>query len=90
MLIKTFEKHPLRSKFPPFAGVCEVESGSFYGVGYQDVEHRKPSILNARKLLNWSPLVKLEQSVENTLDFFLNDAINSRQNKNVNFEKMSA
>jgi len=90
MLTQAFERHPLRSKFPPFAGVCEVESGSFYGVGYQDVEHRKPSILNARKLLNWSPLVKLEQAVENTLDFFLNDAINSRQNKNVNFEKMSA
>ena len=87
MLVKAFEKHPLRSQFPPFAGVCEVESGSFYGAGYQDVEHRKPSILNAWRLLNWSPSVELEQAVEDTLDFFLHDAINSGHNKSLSLKK---
>ena len=87
MLVQSFEKHPLRSKFPPFAGLCEVENASFYGDGYQDIEHRKPSILNAWRLLNWSPSVELEQAVEHTLDFFLRDAITSDHKKRLNLEK---
>jgi UDP-4-amino-4-deoxy-L-arabinose formyltransferase / UDP-glucuronic acid dehydrogenase (UDP-4-keto-hexauronic acid decarboxylating) len=77
MLVAKFEKHPLRSKFPPFAGFRETESRSYYGKGYQDVEHRKPSIRNAQRLLNWTPAVALEQSVEKTLDFFLSEAVKS-------------
>jgi UDP-4-amino-4-deoxy-L-arabinose formyltransferase/UDP-glucuronic acid dehydrogenase (UDP-4-keto-hexauronic acid decarboxylating) len=75
MLLAKFEQHPLRYVFPPFAGFREIESGSYYGTGYQDVEHRRPSIKNARKLLNWTPTVGLEQSVEQTLDFFLREAV---------------
>ncbi len=77
MLVKKFDKHPLRSKFPPFAGTIVVESGAFYGKGYQDVQHRKPSIKNANKMLDWQPEIKLEQSIETTLDFFLEEAISS-------------
>ncbi|GBE15225.1 bifunctional polymyxin resistance protein ArnA [bacterium BMS3Abin14] len=71
MLVEAFEKHPMRSHFPPFAGYQELESRAFYGPGYQDVEHRKPSIRNAKRLLDWSPTVGIRQSVEETLDFFL-------------------
>ncbi|MGA1863980.1 MAG: bifunctional UDP-4-amino-4-deoxy-L-arabinose formyltransferase/UDP-glucuronic acid oxidase ArnA [bacterium] len=78
MLVARFEKHPLRSKFPRFAGFHEVESRSYYGSGYQDMQHRRPSIRNAGKLLNWTPTMGLEQSVERTLDFFLREAIVSR------------
>ncbi len=75
MLVAIFERHPLRSKFPPFAGYRTVESGSYYGAGYQDVFHRRPSIRNARKLLRWSPSVGLEQSVEQTLNYYLRQAL---------------
>lgn len=75
VLLAKFETHPLRSMFPPFAGLREVESGSYYGVGYQDVEHRRPSIRNARRLLDWTPTVGLEQSIEQTLDYFLREAV---------------
>ena len=51
LLLETFEKSPLRSNFPPFAGFKFIESGSYYGKGYQDVQHRKPSIKNAKKYL---------------------------------------
>jgi UDP-4-amino-4-deoxy-L-arabinose formyltransferase/UDP-glucuronic acid dehydrogenase (UDP-4-keto-hexauronic acid decarboxylating) len=77
MLLEKFDKHPLRSKFPPFAGFRVLESGSYYGAGYQDVQHRKPSIKNARKLLGWNPVIMLDQSVEKTLDFFLREAVES-------------
>ncbi len=75
MLVKKFDEHPMRAKFPPYAGTIVVESGAFYGKGYQDVQHRKPSIKNANKLLAWQPEIKLEQSIETTLNFFLQEAI---------------
>jgi len=75
MLVAMFDQHPFRKRFPPFAGFQEVESGAYYGAGYQDVQHRRPSIRNARRLLGWKPVVGLEQSVERTLDFFLRQAV---------------
>jgi len=77
MLLTKFEQHPLRPKFPPFAGFRVVESSSYYGSGYQDVQYRKPSIRNAKKLLDWTPTVNMEKSVEQTLDFFLQEGIES-------------
>ncbi|NRH24600.1 bifunctional UDP-4-amino-4-deoxy-L-arabinose formyltransferase/UDP-glucuronic acid oxidase ArnA [Pantoea stewartii] len=70
-LLESFERHPLRASFPPFAGFREVESSSYYGKGYQDVEHRKPSIRNAKRLLGWTPEVQMNTTIDNTLDFFL-------------------
>lgn len=78
MLVDKFEHHALRSQFPPFAGFREVESRTYYGAGYQDVQHRKPRIRNARRLLRWTPHIGLEQSVERTLDFFLREALASK------------
>ena len=71
MLLASFEKHPLRHHFPPFAGFREVESSTYYGKGYQDVEHRKPSIRNAQRLISWTPTVEMEKTIDETLDFFL-------------------
>jgi UDP-4-amino-4-deoxy-L-arabinose formyltransferase / UDP-glucuronic acid dehydrogenase (UDP-4-keto-hexauronic acid decarboxylating) len=79
MLLEKFEKHPFRSKFPPFAGCIEKESKAYYGSGYQDVQHRKPSIKNAQKYLNWNPKLTTEESVEETLDFFLKEAVASHE-----------
>jgi len=70
-LLSSFERHPLRDRFPPFAGFREVESSSYYGKGYQDVEHRKPSIKNAKRLIDWTPAVEMDTTIDNTLDFFL-------------------
>ncbi len=77
LLVNKFNQHPLKERFPPFAGLREVESRTYYGEGYQDMAHRKPSIRNARRLLDWEPTVPLEVSVEETLDYFLREAIRS-------------
>lgn len=74
LLVEKFEAHPLRNTFPPFVGFREIESGSYYGKGYQDVTHRRPSIRNAQRLLKWNPEVPLGQTIEETLDFFLQTA----------------
>ena len=74
-LLRQFEAHPLRGHFPPFAGFRDVESQAFYGTGYQDVSHRKPSIDNARRLLDWEPGTELSITIGKTLDFFLHEAL---------------
>ena len=79
MLVGMFDKHPLRHRFPPFAGFREIESTAYYGTGYQDVQHRRPSIRNARRLLHWEPKVDLEASVSATLDFFLREAVDAKE-----------
>jgi UDP-4-amino-4-deoxy-L-arabinose formyltransferase/UDP-glucuronic acid dehydrogenase (UDP-4-keto-hexauronic acid decarboxylating) len=75
LLTNTFEQHPLRDKFPPLAGIRSVESRAFYGSGYEDVQHRRPSIRLAKRLLGWQPQVPIEQSIEETLDYFLRQAL---------------
>ncbi|TWC55689.1 UDP-4-amino-4-deoxy-L-arabinose formyltransferase/UDP-glucuronic acid dehydrogenase (UDP-4-keto-hexauronic acid decarboxylating) [Pseudomonas sp. SJZ080] len=74
-LLRQFDAHPLRHNFPPFAGFRDVESKAFYGAGYQDVSHRKPSIDNAKRLLDWTPTVEMSETIGNTLDFFLREAM---------------
>ena len=75
ILINNFMEHSLRSKFPPFAGFQTVESQTYYGSGYQDVQHRRPSIKTAQRLVNWTPKIQLEESVKHTLDYFLQDTV---------------
>lgn len=79
-LLRQFEAHPLRGNFPPFAGFRAVESQSFYGKGYQDVSHRKPSIDNARRLIDWVPSIELSATIGKTLDFFLREAMTEKAN----------
>ncbi|MFC6377765.1 bifunctional UDP-4-amino-4-deoxy-L-arabinose formyltransferase/UDP-glucuronic acid oxidase ArnA [Tatumella terrea] len=81
MLYRCFERHPLRQHFPPFAGYRDIESSSYYGKGYQDVEHRKPNIRNAQRLLDWTPSIGMEKTIEETLDFFLNTVIPADQTR---------
>nr|SAY42908.1 Bifunctional polymyxin resistance protein ArnA [Serratia marcescens] len=75
MLLESFNHHPLRDRFPPFAGFKDVESSSYYGKGYQDVEHRTPSIKNAHRLLGWQPTIEMKQTVAETLDYFLRTTV---------------
>lgn len=75
MLLSSFEKHELRDHFPPFAGFKDIESSAYYGEGYQDVEYRTPSIKNARRILGWQPEIAMQQTVIETLDFFLRGAV---------------
>ncbi|PTN31612.1 bifunctional UDP-4-amino-4-deoxy-L-arabinose formyltransferase/UDP-glucuronic acid oxidase ArnA [Desulfonatronum sp. SC1] len=78
MLVKAFSAHPLSSRFPPVAGIRDVEARTYYGPGYQDVEHRRPSIAQARSVLGWEPKVDLVQSVRETLEFFLKETVAER------------
>ncbi|MCL2790282.1 MAG: bifunctional UDP-4-amino-4-deoxy-L-arabinose formyltransferase/UDP-glucuronic acid oxidase ArnA [Desulfobulbus sp.] len=77
ILREKFAVHPLRQHFPPDGGIQYIEALAFYGEGYQDVQHRRPSIRQARTILGWEPAVPFEQSVSATLDYFLHDVVGS-------------
>ena len=74
LVVGAFEAHPLRGKFPKFAGYQNINSSEYYGRGYQDVVHRKPSIRKAKQLLEWEPKIGLQQAVSETIDFFIREA----------------
>jgi UDP-4-amino-4-deoxy-L-arabinose formyltransferase/UDP-glucuronic acid dehydrogenase (UDP-4-keto-hexauronic acid decarboxylating) len=74
-LLAQFERHPLRGQFPPFAGFQEMESQTYYGAGYQDVTNRKPSVVNAKRLLDWEATITMPTTIGKTLDFFLQEAV---------------
>lgn len=75
ILREKFSAHSLRSHFPPDGGTQNIEARAFYGSGYQDVQHRRPSIHEAQSILGWEPKVPFEQSANETLDYFLNDVV---------------
>ena len=75
MLVEQFDAHPLRAHFPPFAGFRELEARAYYGEGYEDVQHRRPSVKNARRLLDWTPKMTTQDAVAGTLDFFLRQMV---------------
>ena len=79
MVVKVFDEHPLRDRFPKFAGYQVTKSGDYYGKGYQDVIHRKPSIRKAKELLGWEPKVSMLDSVRTTMDFFIREAAGEAQ-----------
>ncbi len=57
-------------KAPP---IEEVDSRSFYGEGYQDIQTRTPSIERATATLGWRPRVPLREALSRTLDAFLDE-----------------
>ncbi|MAH65164.1 MAG: bifunctional UDP-4-amino-4-deoxy-L-arabinose formyltransferase/UDP-glucuronic acid oxidase ArnA [Phycisphaerae bacterium] len=75
MIVERFDAHPMRHRFPPFAGYRVVESGRYYGKGYQDVQHRRPSIRNAKRILDWTPSISTRESVDRTVDWFIDDHV---------------
>ena len=82
LLRNKFAEHPLRPNFPPDGGVQNIEARAFYGPGYQDVQYRRPSIRQAEKVLGWKPQIPFEQSVSETLDYFLNDVVECKRSAN--------
>ena len=71
LLRKFYAKHAPKGTRVP--GIVGTSSERYYGKGYQDVSRRRPSIDKARKLLGWKPKVGLEDAVERTLVYFLEE-----------------
>lgn len=70
---KIFAEHPRHRNDPHYSEIIEVPSEKYYGIGYQDIYSRKPSIEKARRLLNWEPKFGLEESLKRTIYAFLDE-----------------
>ena len=58
----------------PVPGRCkivDVDSGLFYGKGYDDSDRRIPDIGLAGRLLGWHPKTGIDQTLEKTMEGFL-------------------
>ncbi len=73
MLKKIFREHPNHRTDDTYSEIIEVPAGDYYGKGYQDIYTRKPSIDKAKTLLDWSPVIGLENSLRMTLYSFLEE-----------------
>ena len=56
--------------------VVETSSGEYYGAGYQDVQNRVPKIENTRRILEWSPLVGMEEALRGIFDYYHQELVN--------------
>lgn len=65
------ENYPAYAKKADAVQLITADAQSYYGVGYQDVQLRVPSIKRAEKQLQWHPKVGLEEGLKRTLDFYL-------------------
>ncbi len=49
------------------ARILDTTSSTYYGEGYEDMEHRVPSIEKACSLLGWEPRIGLEETLRKTI-----------------------
>ncbi|SET08379.1 bifunctional UDP-4-amino-4-deoxy-L-arabinose formyltransferase/UDP-glucuronic acid oxidase ArnA [Thorsellia anophelis] len=80
-LVNAYVSHPLSKYLPKPLPIKVVDAMDFYGQGYQDVDFRKPDISQAKNILHWTPEIALEQTLKNTLDHFLRQAVKLNKNQ---------
>ncbi len=71
LLVKIIARYPKYKAQAEATKIIEVSSTNYYGEGYQDVQNRVPSIANAKKYLDWTPTVGMEESLVKALDYHL-------------------
>lgn len=52
--------------------MIDVSSESYYGSGYQDMQHRVPAIANTRSELGWEPRVGMKEALKLIFDAYRN------------------
>jgi len=87
LLIEQYQSHQLKKYYPDPAGIALTECSTFYGNGYQDIQHRVPDIAKASHLLDWKPQVTLQTAISKTLDFFLESELHERKAINRQYKK---
>jgi nucleoside-diphosphate-sugar epimerase len=74
LLVAMVRRHyPLYAAQAMRTRLVTVESGEYYGPGYQDVLTRVPSIRNAARHLGWKPETDLMTALRRTLDHHLSE-----------------
>jgi nucleoside-diphosphate-sugar epimerase len=70
-IIKLIRTYPAYAKMADAVKIVTVNSGDYYGAGYQDIQTRVPSIKNMEQYLGWKPTTDLTAALRKTLDYHL-------------------
>jgi nucleoside-diphosphate-sugar epimerase len=70
-LVALIRTYPQYAKLAENVKLVSVESGDYYGKGYQDIRTRVPSIKNAETYLGWTPKTDFKTALRKTLDYHL-------------------
>lgn len=70
MLLEMAKNYPEYAAGLARVQVIETSSGEYYGSGYQDVQNRVPKIENTRRILEWSPVVGMEEALKGIFDYY--------------------
>ncbi len=73
LLVKLIKAYPEHVEAATKTQLISQDANDYYGAGYQDVSLRVPSIERAKKHLNWTPEINLEDGLRQTLDFYFKE-----------------
>ncbi len=71
MVLNIIKSYPEFAHLAEQTKIIEVSAAEYYGSGYQDVSSRVPKVEQAKKYLDWSPSIKMEDALRKTLDYHL-------------------
>ncbi len=71
LIVNLVRKYPSYQKIADKVTIRTVDSKQHYGLHYQDISRRVPSIQKAHDLLGWRPKIDLPASLKKTLDYHL-------------------
>jgi len=70
-LVAAVGKYPGYEELAAKTRIVNVNSDAYYGIGYQDIMTRTPSVRRAKERLGWAPQVSLDEALRLTLNFYL-------------------
>jgi nucleoside-diphosphate-sugar epimerase len=76
LLVKLVRTYPGYQKIADEVKITTVNSELHYGIHYQDISRRVPSIRNAETLLGWHPKIDLPTALKKTLNYHLTRSAN--------------
>jgi len=71
LLIELIKLYPTYKILAEKTQLINVSGKDFFGAGYQDLDHRVPSIKRAKTILGWAPELDMKTSLKKTLDYHL-------------------
>lgn len=71
LLVDLIKEYPAYQQIAEKVKITSVDSNEHYGIHYQDIGRRVPSVQNAQAHLNWSPTVTLKEALKKTLNYHL-------------------
>lgn len=71
IVIEAFKDYPAYQEHAAQARIVVTTSREYFGIGYQDIQTRVPSIKAAEEALGWVPRTSLRDALKHTLDYHL-------------------